>query len=438
MIWPTNYFKLAAATMFTLFFAGGTFAPECTVEGQTMDDYLQNKFCDAFAALAQRICDTPGLADDVVVGYDTLNEPGFGWVGCSDLSILDSRQELRKGLTPTPHQAMMLGEGLPCDVEVWDFGSFGPKKVGVERVDPNGVSAWTPESGGCIWARHGVWDKKTGELLQKDYFTRNPKTSDPVDFLADFWKPFVRRFTHKLRAVQPQAIIFVEPPVNEFPPGWDETAGDPGGRLCYAPHFYDGLTLISKHFTSWFAVDYVNYLRGKYSHVCFAVKFGLSGVKSAFSMQLATLQEEGRKYLGDYPCLIGEIGIPYDMDDKHAYRTNDFTSQLSAMDANMHALESNLLHFTLWNYCSDNTHAWGDQWNGEDLSLWSRDVPGPDPRAEEEEGEDVSCFRCAATPTSRRHPSPATASRTGSITEDSDAVSTTNTEQGLITSTPPP
>mgnify|MGYP004298015877 CR=1 FL=1 len=31
MQWPTNYFKLAAATMFTLFFGGKRFAPGCCV-----------------------------------------------------------------------------------------------------------------------------------------------------------------------------------------------------------------------------------------------------------------------------------------------------------------------------------------------------------------------------------------------------------------------
>jgi hypothetical protein len=69
------------------------------------------------------------------------------------------------------------------------------------------------------------------------------------------------------------------------------------------------------------------------------------------------------------------------MGDKKSYRPNgNYKDQIKAMDANMYALESNHLNFTLWNYCADNSHKWGDLWNGEDLSLWSKDDLDKDPR----------------------------------------------------------
>ena len=63
------------------------------------------------------------------------------------------------------------------------------------------------------------------------------------------------------------------------------------------------------------------------------------------------MRQEGLDYMGEHPCLFSEIGIPYDMDDKYAYKTGDYTSQALAMDANHFALEgSGTAGFTLWVY----------------------------------------------------------------------------------------
>lgn len=64
------------------------------------------------------------------------------------------------------------------------------------------------------------------------------------------------------------------------------------------------------------------------------------------------------------------------MNNKRDFQSHQFPSQLKAMDANMTAMERNLLNFTLWNYCPDNSNTWGDQWNCEDLSIFSRDTQG--------------------------------------------------------------
>src|SRR5271154_5723089 len=42
---------------------------------------------------------------------------------------------------------------------------------------------------------------------------------------------------------------------------------------------------------------------------------------------------------GETPCLMSEIGIPYDMDSKRAYSDGIYSGQYSAMDANNFALE---------------------------------------------------------------------------------------------------
>src|SRR4030042_493802 len=56
-----------------------------------------------------------------------------------------------------------------------------------------------------------------------------------------------------------------------------------------------------------------------------------------------------------------------------AYRTGDFSAQERALDRCLRAVEDNLMNVTIWNYTADNTNARGDQWNGEDFSVFSRD-----------------------------------------------------------------
>jgi len=83
--------------------------------------------------------------------------------------------------------------------------------------------------------------------------------------------------------------------------------------------------------------------------------------------------------------LFSEIGIPYDMDDKYAYKTGDFSSQTRASDANHFALEGSQVSYTWWTYCATNNHEWGDNWNGEDLSIFSVDDTAPE-RGDETSG----------------------------------------------------
>jgi hypothetical protein len=77
--------------------------------------------------------------------------------------------------------------------------------------------------------------------------------------------------------------------------------------------------------------------------------------------------------MGNPPMLLGEFGITYDMNDAESYRTGDYSRQAVALDANYRALDAILINSTQWNYTTDNSHEHGDQWNKEDLSIFSRD-----------------------------------------------------------------
>jgi Glycoside hydrolase family 5 C-terminal domain len=84
---------------------------------------------------------------------------------------------------------------------------------------------------------------------------------------------------------------------------------------------------------------------------------------------------------GGCPVLIGECGIPFDLHDHRrvdGQDFEDFTKCTQALNTTMRALEHALVSYTIWTYEPSNTNKYGDHWNGEDLSLFSRDqvVPG--------------------------------------------------------------
>ncbi|OKL56861.1 hypothetical protein UA08_08007 [Talaromyces atroroseus] len=339
-----------------------------------------------------KIHDAGDLENDVIIGWESLNEPNRGLVGYQDISIIPPEQQLQLGTSPTAFQAMLTGSGRPSEQSTWAFGSFGPHQTGRELVDPEGESAWLPTDyddgkygwkrdpgwklGECIWAQHGVWDPSSDELLQKDYFSKIPNTGEALNydvFTNTYFMEHYRAYRDAIRSVHLESILLCQPPVMEVPPQLKGTQDD-DPNMVHAVHYYDGLTLLTKHWNRLYNVDVIGVLRGKYWTPAFAVKVGESAIRNCLRNQLKFLRDESFEYMGDHPLLFTEIGIPYDMDEKSAYKTGDYSSQISAMDANHFALEgSGSNGFTLWLYMTENNHQWGDQWNGEDLSIFSKD-----------------------------------------------------------------
>jgi hypothetical protein len=108
---------------------------------------------------------------------------------------------------------------------------------------------------------------------------------------------------------------------------------------------------MTKKWNRTWNVDVIGILRGRYWTPAFGIKLGETAIRNCFRDQHAAMRQEGLDNLGDHPCIMTEFGIPYDMDDKHAYKTGDYSSQSSAMDANHFAVEaSGLEGYTLWSY----------------------------------------------------------------------------------------
>jgi len=77
-----------------------------------------------------------------------------------------------------------------------------------------------------------------------------------------------------------------------------------------------------------------------------AIYWGQEGARANYLLQLRNIVEAGYKALGERPILVGECGIPMDMNKGEAFRTGDFTWQEKMMDALIHGLEQNLVGFT--------------------------------------------------------------------------------------------
>ena len=353
MIWPTNYTKMASATMFTLFFGGNDFAPLLKIDNEPAQDYLQRHYFNAITQVAKKLKSLKN-----VVGYDIMNEPSKGWIGWKDLNSNDFI--FKKGASPSPFQCMSMASGFPRKVENWEITNRGLKMRGMVEVNPRGIRAW--KSGLiCIWKMHGIWDVETdGQpvLLKPDYFS--VLNGRVVDFSRDYLMPFINKYAQTIRAVKKDALIFAEFPLGEGPVKLNHEDAE---NLVNAAHWYDGVTLLTKNFRPWLSYDLENK----------KLVFGRKKVRKLFVHQLANIKKEGIELMDNAPTLIGETGIPFDMKKKKAYRTGKFSLQEKALDATIRALEENLLSFTLWNYTADNSNVYGDQWNKEDLSIFSRD-----------------------------------------------------------------
>lgn len=351
MIWPTNYHKLGTATMFTLFFGGNDFAPALKIDSMSAQDYLQSHYINAIKQVAMKLKGLPN-----VVGFDTFNEPGAGYIGMTDLNAYGL---LKNGIMPTPFEGMVLGGGNAIEVDRYEFALTGSKLKGKVLVNPNKFSAWK-DSKNDIWQIAGVWGnnaKGKPAILNPNYFTLI--NGNKVDFSEKYFKPFALKFKEAIHSVDSHWLIFSEAALFHGMPKFTESEAD---QLVNAGHWYDIATLLTKEYSSWFGVDGV---KGE-------PVFGKSSIRKTFHNNLASHKEETIKTLGSKPTLIGEFGIPFDLAEKRAFQTGDFSDQKACLDRSFRAMESNLLSYTLWNYTSDNENKHGDQWNGEDLSIFSK------------------------------------------------------------------
>ncbi len=357
--WLTNYTRLASATMFTLFFGGRDFAPHLRIAGESVQDYLQRHYINAYKQVAHRLRGLPN-----VVGFGTMNEPSSGFIGRHPHGQNEELIMRRLGISPTPFQAILTGSGYPQRVERWGVSPTGLYAYGKATLNRSRQRAWQAGRE-CVWREHGVWDvDASGEprLLRPHHFTHVVRDGVPqrVEFGRDYLRPFVNTFARELRTVDPSTIMFVETVPRLDIPHWNE---DDAQNVVNASHWYDTFTLVTGLFFPFLNLDI------KVGHPV----VGAKRIHKLFVEQLNALKQNSRDQMGGAPTLLGEFGISFSMPLKLNYLFKWFQMQERAMDASFRAVEATLLNATLWNYTPDNTNRLGDRWNTEDLSIFSRD-----------------------------------------------------------------
>jgi hypothetical protein len=71
------------------------------------------------------------------------------------------------------------------------------------------------------------------------------------------------------------------------------------------------------------------------------------------------------------PSLLGEFGLAFDINNRKAFKTGNYSLHEKALSMYYDAVDANMLHSTIWNYSASNTNKYGDGWNDEDLSIFS-------------------------------------------------------------------
>ena len=364
MRWPVNYSLYAAATMFSVFFGSNVFAPKLSIEGKSAQDYLQEKYVNAFCRCFARLRHCKAIS-----AWGVMNEPHPGFIGYAELNRLED-PTLAVGPVPNPFQAMMAASGIPVKVPVYIPWIKGWKAVGKEVINPKGLSLFK-DGFSCPWEQAGVWVREgdgssggaSGRLLNSKYFSacRNR----PIRFTDDFLRPLAIRFMDKMEKAGRSALFFIEGVPHGENPHWYKK--DPRNAVN-AFHHYDGFTLFSKKFRPYFTAD----------NKTGRLFFGKKKTAAHYSAKLDAGKNWSLMHMGDIPCFLGEFGLPFDLDSRKAYKTGDYSLHEKALSLYYDGIDDNLLGSTIWNYTADNTNESGDHWNGEDLSI----VSGGKPRAE--------------------------------------------------------
>lgn len=359
MSWNRNYAMPANGIMWTLFFAGADFAPGCMAGGINVQHYLQRHYLGAMQAVARVVS---GI--EHVIGFGSLNEPGEGYVG----HALAEPMSRHRGSAWSPLDGLAVAAGIP-------------RKLGSRNGEGRRIEETMNAAGRSIWLpgredpfrQGGAWDiDADGEAraLRPDYFQRVGDRQ--VEITRDYMAPFFAKVAETVRSVRPDWLLFLEVEPYTAALGAGLPANRPPGSVN-ACHWYDVTALATKRFDPR---RRVHIRSGELAQ-------GADAIEASYVNELAHMKQLGDGLNGGAPTLIGEFGIPFDMNCAEAYRrwregerTDDvWSAQTAALELMYNAMDRLLLSSAQWNYTASNANdpMIGDGWNQEDLSIFSAD-----------------------------------------------------------------
>ncbi len=364
MSWGGNHRLPANAVMWSLFWAGRRLTPDFRIDGTNVQDYLQGAYLGCMGQVAERL---RGMAH--VVGFDTLNEPGLGWLGYP----MNYRHLAADAINPvaprvgpalTPLQGLMMLQGLAVEAPqlLRNIETSRTEVTGTVTLNAHRERVWLPGKE-CPFEAAGAYrlNGATATTLREDYFQADAAGS--IEAYRDGMGPFFNTVARAIRDYRDDWLVFVE--IDPF--GGMSGKGLPTPlpeRSVNAAHWYDVKTLFFKRFEDPVG-DAKNALRERYVQ------------------ELGVIEALSSAQPGGMPTLVGEFGIPFDLDEGAAYDAWErgergpeiWSSHSAALGLMYDAMDRRLLNSTLWNYTASNRNDLliGDGWNQEDLSIFSLD-----------------------------------------------------------------
>eukprot|EP01102_Stenamoeba_stenopodia_P014102 TRINITY_DN4653_c0_g1_i1.p1 TRINITY_DN4653_c0_g1~~TRINITY_DN4653_c0_g1_i1.p1 ORF type:complete len:528 (+),score=137.09 TRINITY_DN4653_c0_g1_i1:150-1586(+) len=316
-----------------------------------------------------------------VIGFDTLNEPSRGWIGVGMDDKRDTGESAMPGWAFSPFDCLRVARGQTIEIPNLDFSLWQFKMVpqSSKLMNTKKVSIWIGDSPSSSEFKDpfeiaGAWryKKEGGEIVNQYHFMKM-RNGDTADFEKHFLLPFYHKVANNIHEVRSDWMVFIERDAAEavFHPFFPEA--EYPKNIVNATHWYDGATLALKKFIYPITMDP---FRKK-------LIFGASGVEEMYTHQLGKIKNASTKLSGGCPTLIGEFGIPYDMNERSAYKRwaagdrsdSAWEDQTLALDLMYNAMDNLLINSTQWNYTVSNRNSAriGDGWNQEDLSIFSMD-----------------------------------------------------------------